>query len=431
MELLEAVKLSIYGKKIAWKKVRELMLPEERTPQEWLSEWRRINGDSAHRKSIYDYWPTSGPIPPNAPIEPTEPAGGRVSVEMRSDGTTISERRILMSETDMKNPKFVLSAHGFDPAQFELVNAVNNFWVTKTGEDKDLCNFQSKITVKPIASKGITLDDLKDVAKNFTYTHERITLVRTEGKYAIEVDLADLHISSMSWGRESGEDNDSKITVQNIKEIVAEIKEVIKLYPIEKVYIIFLGDILQVDTETGTTTGGTQVNQDGRPSKMIETAYELLIHIIAELAIVPTEVIAVQGNHSRMVEYAIMYSLHFIFRDNPHITFNITPRLRTCFVYGTNLIGLMHGDMPKKKWFEWLHVEYRTEWGITKRAEIHAGHLHNEMTEGQKSGQMLRFQRSPKPIDGWEYKEGFVGSEKGVMAYLWDAEKGIKQTFYF
>lgn len=418
MELLEAVRQSSRKTRkrtlISWPKVAALMGGGK--PEKWESEYRRAYGDRSDNP---------------APSKISDPRDNPASIEMREDGTTISERKIMMSETDMKNPRFILSAHGFDPEMFELVHAVNNFWITITGDERELNNYQSKITVRPKTSKDFTLEDFRDIAQNFTYKHERIHVIRTEGKYALEIDFADLHISSMSWARESGEDNDSKITKAEIYRIVEEARELIMALKIEKLYIIFLGDILQVDTETGETTGGTRVNQDGRPNKMIESSFDIIVHIISELAIVPTEVIAVQGNHSRMVEYAIMYAMPIIFRDNPHIHFNITPRLRTCFVYGTNLIGLMHGDMPKKKWFEWLHVEYRTEWGITKRAEIHAGHLHNEMTEGQKSGQMLRFQRTPKPIDGWEYKEGFVGSEKGVMAYLWDADKGIKQTHYF
>jgi len=82
----------------------------------------------------------------------------RESEEIRADGTRISDRLIEICEMDKDNPAVLLKAHGFNPDQFELVSAKNNFWhmMKKGGERLKL--YQSKITVKP--RKGEWSEDI-------------------------------------------------------------------------------------------------------------------------------------------------------------------------------------------------------------------------------------------------------------------------------
>lgn len=361
-----------------------------------------------------------------------EPEGDCL-IELRSDGTTLSERKLMMSETDMKDPRFVLKAHGFDPDKFKLVSARNNFWITSTKEKGELNNYQSRIVVEPIKNDEITIEQLKEIALTFKYKHPAVHFVQREGKLALEVDFADLHIGSMSWAEESGEDNDYKITEGKIHEIVEQIKIIKKLHPIIKVYICFLGDFLHVDNEAGTTTAGTNVNVDGRPKKMIQVAYRIAIYIISELSSeVESEVHWIEGNHSRMAEYTLFYSLPIIFSEWSNVKFNISAKRRTAFLYGVNLIGLIHGDMPNKQKGYWLQQEHREKWALASNVEIHEGHTHQEGKETNVIGGItIRTNMTPKNVDGYEYSHGWIGTPKGVTAYLWDFDKGLNSTHYF
>lgn len=351
-----------------------------------------------------------------------------LSIEIRKDGTQVSERIIQMSEKDMKDESFILKAHGFDPEKFKLINAKNNFWKTQTTE-KELFNYQSKVVVEPKRAEHLSIEDIESVMKEIKPFPLIKLKEETQGGYALELDLADVHLGALSWHEETGEDNDYKITFGNMEKVISQASEIINKYPIEKLYLCFLGDFFHIDTESMTTTKGTKVDFDSRPKKMLMKGYELVTKIIDNLAIVPTEVIWIEGNHSRNLEFSVFYAMPFIYARNPHIKFDVSPKLRKAFMYGNSLIGLHHGEINKNNKFNWLQVEFRELWGKAKYAETHSGHIHHESVTG-KGGIIERSNPTMKPVDKYEYEEGYVGSEKAVMAYLWTKNKGIKEIHY-
>lgn len=353
-------------------------------------------------------------------------------LEIRGDGTQISERVIQMSETDKKNPAFVMEAHGYDSNEWDLISTTNNFWKVQTS-DGDLHNYQSKISVKPkVASNELTKQDIIDLIADFKPIERDFKLksVSTNGqeKLALEIDFSDVHIGSLSWHEEVGEDNDYKIAFETLYRYVQQAKEIIDLYPVEELYLCFLGDFLQVDTEGGTTTKGTQVDLDSRPKKMVSKAMDIVMYIIEELAIVKTNVYWIEGNHSRLVEYTLFQSLPYIYQNAKHISFDVSPRLRKAFMYGDNLIGLHHGEMNKNEMFNWLQTEFREMWGKAKYAEQHSGHIHQEKVT-EKGGIIQRTNPTPKVQDLYEYENGWK-SEKTSIAYLWSKKNKLKAQFY-
>lgn len=355
-----------------------------------------------------------------------------VSIEYSSDGTVLSERKIVMSESDSKNPEFVLQAHGFDPNEFELVSARNNFWTTNSAEVGESINYQSKITVRPKkASAELSKQDIVDLFSDLEIKPLKLDfkpIDLSKQSYALEIDFSDIHIGSLSWHEEVGEDYDYKIAFDQIKKQVEQAREIIETYNIDKVYICFLGDFLHIDNDGLTTTKGTKVDFDSRPKKMVMKALEMVRYIIERLAIKPTEVIWIEGNHSRLVEFTLFHAVPFIYQNSTHIKFDVTPKLRKAFVYGENLIGLHHGEMNKDKMYSWLQNEYRKEWGEAKYAETHSGHIHQEKVT-EKGGIINRTNPTSKTQDLYEYQHGWV-SQKASIAYLWSKKDKLKAQFY-
>jgi len=354
------------------------------------------------------------------------------SIEVKSDGTQISERRIMMSETDSKSPEFCLIAHGYDPKLWEVVSIKNNFWDSAFGEGEINTLFQSKLIAKPIAyDRELTKEDIIDLVRNVKPMPNNFKLIKQElGKeeLALEIDFADLHVGSLSWHEEVGEDNDYKITFATVKRQVVEARKIIELYNVNKVYLCFLGDFLQCDNIEGSTTKGTPVDTDSRSKKMVNKGMEIAMYIIENLAIAETEVIWIEGNHSRLVEYTLFQSLPYIYCNAKHIKFDVSPRIRKAFVYGDNLIGLHHGEMKKDQMFGWLQVEHREAWGEAKYAEQHSGHTHQE-TVIEKGGIINRTNPTSKVQDAYEYENGWK-SEKATIAYLWTKHNKLKGQFY-
>lgn len=335
----------------------------------------------------------------------------------------VSEKLLQINDKELKTPEYILKAHGYDPEKFILIDGLSNLWSKE--------NAQSKIRVKPKDDTFLTRDDIADVLKEIKPLE--ISL-KKEFKYdnnemfGLEIDFADAHVGAFSWHEETGEDNDYKLTFTRIKRQVEKARLYIEKNNVEKVMLCFLGDFLHVDTNSGTTTKGTVVDYDTRPKKMVSKALELLMYIIDRLAIVETELYWIEGNHSRLVEYTLFQSLPYIYKNQKHIKFDVSPKTRKAFMYGDNLIGIHHGEIKKDNIFNWLQVEYREMWGKAKYAEQHSGHIHQEKVI-EKGGIIQRTNPTSKTIDLYEFENGWI-SEKLTMAYVWSKKNKLEQQIY-
>lgn len=365
-------------------------------------------------------------------MEVEETYADQVKIERKADGTQISERIILMSETDMKDDVFILKAHGFDPEIFSIVNVQSTMWKVQTKE-KDLHNYHSKLTVKMKQPDEFTKEDLLSALielKDVKFDKDIKLIKFDKDGYVLEVDWADLHIGSLSWHGEVGADNDYKIAFGSVVRIVSKIVEILKTGKVKKIINVFLGDGLHIDTEAMTTTKGTKVDFDSRPRKMIMKAFEMFTYIIDNTAIVPMEVKWVGGNHSELIEFSIFWSLPMIYKGNKNIDFDVTPKQRKILQIGEVLIGLLHGhNIDKKELNTWLQYEFREEWGKAKYAELHSGHFHTEIITDEIGGITKRTNPTLKLIDKYEYDHGWF-SKKVVLAYLWHETEHLKEIYY-
>jgi len=197
-----------------------------------------------------------------------------VSIEKLANGMTVSDRSLLMSEQQAKDEKFILEAHGFDPNEFELVSAKNNFWTGQGKDNEIIHHYQSKITVKKRNPYNLTKQEIAELnaeIKPFDANRFKLKPIK-QNDLMLEVDFSDTHIGSLSWAAEAGEDYDYKIVFENVMRQVAEARYYIDLFNVSQVNICFLGDFVHIDSEEGETTGGTRVDTDTRPKKIIQKA---------------------------------------------------------------------------------------------------------------------------------------------------------------
>lgn len=47
----------------------------------------------------------------------------KATIEIKSDGTQVSDRLIEISEQDLKDESYLLEAHGYDPSEWEISSA--------------------------------------------------------------------------------------------------------------------------------------------------------------------------------------------------------------------------------------------------------------------------------------------------------------------
>jgi hypothetical protein len=84
--------------------------------------------------------------------------------------------------------------------------------------------------------------------------------------------------------------------------------------------------------------------------------------------------------------------------------------------------------MAKGNLTEWLQTEARKEFGATKHAEIHAGHLHSSQTI-DKSGIIIRHLPTITGASAWEYGKGYYSANKALTSFVWDKENGLREIW--
>lgn len=106
------------------------------------------------------------------------------STEIKADGTQTNLIKLRMTEEQSKNPDYVLQAHGYDPENWELVQATNNIWEQNNQVDGLIQLYQSKIVVKP-KPKGFNLAAFTESIKPV-----KLTTIKT-GDRNLFIGLAD------------------------------------------------------------------------------------------------------------------------------------------------------------------------------------------------------------------------------------------------
>jgi hypothetical protein len=73
----------------------------------------------------------------------------RTEISINKDGSYLSNKLVVLSEDDLKNPDSLLKAHGFDIKEWELVSAKNDAWNVYSKKDGIKELYSSKIVIKP------------------------------------------------------------------------------------------------------------------------------------------------------------------------------------------------------------------------------------------------------------------------------------------
>lgn len=339
------------------------------------------------------------------------------SVSIDGNGVHSVVDVIAMTDEQAKDTDFVLQAFGYDPSKWAIINCTSNLW-SVDGKDKRLNNYQFKVKVKPKTTKDLIPSDFKAILDGFKV--KKVDLpkpTQNNSKTALEVDFTDMHIGSEFQN------------LQYINQKIADIKNEIENKKVERVQLCFLGDILHADNANETTAKGTQLKLKSTAYEMVRSGLHIITNIIRELAIVDTEVYWVQGNHSRLAEFMLFQIVEKEFKDT-HIRFYNDESLRKAFLFGKNLIGLTHGDIPRKNMDSWLMYEFPELWGQARYWEIHSGHLHEEAVKSHGS-MKIRTLPTVKATDEYENSLGYRNDFTKIQTFLWHKTEGLKQISYF
>lgn len=344
-------------------------------------------------------------------------------LEIKGDGSQISDKLIWMFENESKSKDFVLNAHGYDPEEWELVNAESNMWQGLRPKDAGARTlFKSKITVRPKISNGITLKDIDTFLSSYSPKEgSRKSDIRQykSGGMVLEVVLADVHVSNEGIPAETLQ--------KRVETVVDEVKRRTNGYQLEEIILVQLGDIFHFDNYNRQTTSGTQVTSVGNYPNMFNSGMELMVYVIDELSsITKVKMVNIFGNHDKVTSYALSKTLEAYYRNNENVFIDTSQGVVKFEEIGVNSVAFLHGDMPKNNIYGAFYTDEvgREIFGRTKYSEIHIGHLHHENSL-EKNGVISRWMPSITSPDEWHIANGYKGAKQGTQCFLWDKENGL------
>jgi hypothetical protein len=241
----------------------------------------------------------------------------------------------------------------------------------------------------------------------------------------LEISLADLHIGKLAWGKESGEDYDSKIARKRFIDAINDILSRTTCEKFQKIILPIGNDLLNSDTPSGTTTKGTQLTNDSRWQKLYYDVVHILIQGIDLLtSVAPVEAFWIPGNHDTMSSFYVASYLSAWYKKSKNVNIDVSPTPRKYIEFGKCLIGFSHGAEDSKRIPQLMQVEAREAWGRTLYHEYHLGNLHHE-TVTENGGLIIRRMSSLTSNDDWHTDKGYVGSIHKAQAFTWNKERGL------
>ena len=343
------------------------------------------------------------------------------SKELVEEGSTTYEYNLAKGEAKMetissseaKSPEEIIKILNIDITQWRL----SSYWNKQMGDHWRVSAMVTKI-------KDNEIDDVAELLKNFQpKKHNLVKRIKTSGKVktAGVLSLQDIH-----FGKEGNEtiDKDFEETIIDLAERSTN------SHHIEKLYYVIGGDLINMDTWSGTTTSGTPLDNCMTATDAYMQAFDAIQWSINYLKQFCDElqIIYIPGNHDRLSSFHLAHALSKCFKDS-NILWDVVYLERKVFIYGDNFFAFEHGEVNTKNSLLVYSMEYPKEWGKTLYRTLYTGHLHHKkkieyITTSENTGFMLKILPSLSKTDYWHYHNKFIGSRRSGVLSLHSPNKG-------
>lgn len=356
--------------------------------------------------------------------------GTRTAVSLNTDGTASSERQFEVADgTDLNDADFLLRAHGYDPAQFKLVQARSSFWDSPSGSRR-MCS--SRITVSPMTTSAVTDDDIEEWLANLPHECVKPAVQAARhvvGDKLLVLPVSDLHHNLLATVFSSGNEYNCKIAEEIWNRVIDDVMSEIRSDHVEKIVLTIGGDQANADGPTGTTTKGTPQDCELPYYDACEHLYGMTVKGIERLSeVAPVDVIYVPGNHDKVTGFQLAKYVAAWFRDDANVNVDYSPLPRKYYVWGSTLFVFAHdGDL--KKLPQLIADEARSVWSSVKYTEVMLQHLHSEQVLMEQYN--MRIQRIPSAVarSQWTTNCGY-GSKRQCKSFMYDKDDGLRRVIY-
>jgi hypothetical protein len=234
------------------------------------------------------------------------------------------------------------------------------------------------------------------------------------------------------------EDNDD--IVDHFKEAIKNlVYRAYMSHKLTKIIYVIGGDLLNMDTFSGSTTSGTPVDNSMRAQEAYKKAFDTLYWSISFIKnyCENLHVVYIPGNHDRLSSYHMAHALSKCFDTEDYsIYFDVEYSERKVVVCGHNFFAFEHGDVSKKNTALVYATEFPLSWGGTKHRTCYTGHFHSKKTieyttENEHNGFSIKHLPSLCSTDYWHYHNKFIGAKRQAIMEVHDIEKGKVSEFIY
>lgn len=195
--------------------------------------------------------------------------------------------------------------------------------------------------------------------------------------------IADLHAGMQAWGRETGEDYDTKIAIERLQSWVGQCVDLAP--PSETAVVLGVGDLLHADDQTNMTPASKHIlDTDTRHYKTLEVTIDAMKAIIEYAAQKHRRVLVrvLPGNHDKHAYIAVLMALANRYINDNRIKVQNVPNEFFIHQFGKVMLAAHHGDKAKAdRMVHFIADEHAEIWGRTRHRFLWTGHLHHHKSQ--------------------------------------------------
>lgn len=362
---------------------------------------------------------------------------GTVAGAARKLGIARSSMQNRLAKAKERFLKEEAGSVGFEAEQ------VSNYWVkTKTGS--------FHVRRDSPSDYGRAREEFLETAATHAPSYTPIKHVL--GEHLLVVDPADVHIGKLCVPGEVDKAYGLEEGVRRLRQGVTSLLAKARVHGISRIILVLGNDILHTDNPHRTTTSGTPQDTDGQWWQNFSVAKKAYIGIIEELSqAAPVHLVHCASNHDFMSGWMLSDTICSWFANNPNVVAeqgSVSIAHRKYVQFGTNLIGLTHGDGAKETDLASLmQYEAREAWGQSTHSYWYTHHRHHKQKRSYGKDKLqiekdhigvtiihpanreltnntyVEVVRSPSPPDRWHHTNGYV-NQQAIECFLHHPDKG-------
>lgn len=232
--------------------------------------------------------------------------------------------------------------------------------------------------------------------------------------------ITDYHLGMLAWGEET---NDADWDTNKAEELlVSWFDRAVDLAPpAESAIFAQLGDFLHWDGyEAVTPASGHVLDADTRFQRLVRVAIRVIRRIVNRLLdkYEHVHIIMADANHDPASGAWLREFLHAFYENEPRITVETSASTYYAYMHGETLLCYHHGHKrPPKRVDEVFVANFRREYGASKHAYGHLGHLHNDVVL-ETPLMIVEQHRTLAPNDAYASRGGWMsGRSAKVITY--------------